>query len=72
MMSKMVAVNESMVVVTEKKSRVNPTISFRGRDLRKFSCSKGEVRIDRNITTEVKELARETTSMMVKNKKNGE
>jgi hypothetical protein len=29
------------------------------------------VRIDRNITTEVKELARETTSMTVKNKKKG-
>jgi hypothetical protein len=72
MMSRMVAENESMVVVTEKKSKVNPTMSFRGRDLKKFCCSKGDVRIDRNITTEVKELARETTSMTVKNKKKGE
>jgi hypothetical protein len=70
MMSRTVAVNESMVVITEMK-RKNPIMSLRGIDLRKFSCSKGEVRIDRNITTEDKELAMEATSMMVKAKKMG-
>jgi hypothetical protein len=71
-MRKIVAAKESMVVVTEKKSNVKPILSFRGRDLWKFSYSKGDERIERNITTEVKEHARETTSMTVKNKKNGE
>ena len=71
-MRKIVAAKESMVVVTEKKSNVKPIPSFRGRDLWKFSYSKGDERIERNVTTEVKEHARETTSMTVKNKKNGE
>ena len=71
-MSKIVAAKLSMVVVTEKKSNVNPNVSFRGSDIRKFSYSNGEERIERNMTTEVKELARERTSMIVKKRKNGE
>ena len=66
------AAKESMVVVTEKKSNVKPIISFRGRDVLKFSYSNGDERMERNMTTEVKEHARETTSMMVKRTKNGE
>jgi hypothetical protein len=67
-----VAAKESIVVVTEKNSNEKPIISFRGRDLRKYSCSNGDERIDRNMTTEVKELAREILSMTVKNEKNGD
>ncbi len=44
-----------MVAVTEKKSMEKLIISFPRRDLRKSSSSKGDVRIDRNVTTEVKD-----------------
>ena len=40
-----------MVVVTEKKSNVKPITSFRGRAVRN-----GDERIERNMTTEVKEM----------------
>ena len=60
-----------MVVVTEKKSNVKPILSFQGRDVWKFSYSSGDERMERNVTTEDKEHARETTSMMVKRTKNG-
>ena len=43
-----------MVVVTEKNSNVKPITNFRGRDVRKFSYSDGDERIERNMTTEVK------------------
>jgi hypothetical protein len=46
-----VAAKESMVVVMERKSKVKPIMSFRGRDLRKSSCLHGDVRMERNMTT---------------------
>ena len=71
-MRKTLVAKLSMAVVTERKSNAYPNLSVRGSDIRKFSYSNGEERIERNITTEVKELARERTSMIVKNRKNGE
>jgi hypothetical protein len=69
MMSTIVAAKASMVTATEKKRKVKPIMSFRGSAWRKSWRSKGEVRIERNMTTEVNELARERTSMQVKIRK---
>ena len=55
-----------MVVDTEKKRKMKPSESFRGRVRRKSSISREDVRTERKITTEVKELARPATSMIVK------
>jgi hypothetical protein len=49
----------------EKNKNAKPAISFLGRDLLKSHNSQGDVRIERNITTEANELARATTSMTV-------
>ena len=63
------APKDSMVVITEKKRKVKPKRSFRGREKRNSFRSKGEVNKDRNTTSEVKELAKERTSEIVKTRK---
>lgn len=65
-MRKIVAPKEIMVVITDMKSNEKPTASFRGRAVRKSSYSKGDERIERNVTTDVKEHARAVTSVTVK------
>ena len=66
-MTRKIAVpKEIMVVITDMKSNEKPTASFRGRDLRKSPYSKGDERIERNVTRDVKEHARAVTSMTVK------
>ena len=66
---KIVAPKDSMVVNTEKKRKEKPTTSFRGREMWKSCSSNGEVSKERNTTSEVKELAKETTSETVKIRK---
>ena len=58
-----------MVTATEKKRKVKARMNFRGREWLKSLSSNGEVRMERNITTEVNELARERTSITVKTKR---
>lgn len=66
-MTRKIAVpKEIMVVITDMKSNEKPTASFRGRDLRKSPYSKGDERIERNVTRDVKEHARAITSVKVK------
>lgn len=59
----------SMVTATEKKRKVKPRMSFRGRECRKSWSSNGDVRIERNMTSDVSELARDRASVMMKTKK---
>ena len=66
---KIVAPKDSMVVNTEKKRKEKPTTSFRGREMWNSCSSNGEVSKERNTTSEVKELAKETTSETVKIRK---
>ena len=66
---KIVAPNDIIVVNTEKKRKKRPTISFRGSEVWNSCSSNGEVNKERNITSEVKELAKETTSVTVKIRK---
>ncbi|KAI4353996.1 hypothetical protein L6164_002905 [Bauhinia variegata] len=70
--SRMVALNASIVVINEMNRKPNPTDNFLGRELRKSCISNGDVRMERNITTEASELARATTSMIVKKRNIGE
>jgi hypothetical protein len=65
MFTNIVALNTNTVVAMEKNKNAKPAISFLGRDLLKSHNSQGDVRIERNITTEANELARATTSMTV-------
>ena len=71
MMRTIVDVNASMVVATDMKSKAKPNVSLRGSETRKLSSSKGDVTMERNITTAVKEQDKETTSITVKNMKKG-
>ena len=66
---KIVAPKDIMLVTTEKKRKKRPKISFRGREVRNSGSSNGEVNKERNNTSEVKELAKETTSVTVKTRK---
>jgi hypothetical protein len=66
---KIVAPKDIMVVITAKKRKVKPKISFRGREMWKSCSSKGEVNKERKTTSEVKELAKERTSETVKARK---
>lgn len=69
-MTRYIAVpKEIMVVITDMKSNEKPTASFHGRVLRKSPYSKGDERIERNVTTDVKENARAITSVKVKSLK---
>jgi len=63
MFTKIVAVNTKIVVAMEKNKKAKPAISFLGKDLLKSHNSQGDVRIERNITTDANELASATTSM---------
>lgn len=65
MFTKIVALNTNMVVAIEKNKNAKPAISFLGKDLLKSHNSQGDVRIDRNMTTEANELASATTSITV-------
>lgn len=69
---KIVAVNATIVVATEKKSKKKPNVSFRGSEYSKSSNSKGDVRMERKITSEVNELHKEITSMTVKTRNKAE
>ena len=55
-----------MLVNTEKKSKMKPVVSLNGRLLKKSDDSRGEVRIDRNITMDDKDKDSEATSVTVK------
>ena len=69
-MTRKIAVpKEIMVVITDMKSNEKPTASFCGRDLQKSPYSKGDERIERNVTRDVKEHARAITSVKVKSLK---
>ena len=72
MMRTIVDVNVNMVAATEMKSNMKPNVSFLGSEARKSSSSKGDVRMERNVTTEVKEQVKERTSRAVKDMKRGE
>ena len=69
MVSKMVALNAGIVHTNKKNNNANPRLSFLGRDLQKSHNSDGDVRIERNITTEANELTSATTSVTVKKEK---
>ena len=71
MLIKTVALKDSIVVAMEKNKKAKPAISFLGRELRKSHISQDDVSIERNITTEANELAREITSMTVNTKNIG-
>ena len=72
MMRIIVEVNVSMVVNTDMKSMAKPSVNLRGSETWKFSRSKGDVTMERNITRAVKEHDKETTSVRVKDMKKGE
>ncbi|KAH7569419.1 hypothetical protein JRO89_XS06G0158400 [Xanthoceras sorbifolium] len=69
MMRITVEVNASMVVATDMKSKAKPSVSILGSKRWKSSSSKDDVRMERNITTAVKEEDNEMTSEMLKNRK---
>ena len=66
-----VAAKATIIIETDRIKSVNPSMTFRGRDCLKSSIRKDEVRIERNVMTEVKAKMRESTSVMVKITKNG-
>ena len=65
MLIRTVTCKDSIVVAKEKNSKAKPAISFRASELRKSHISHGDVRIERNITTEANEVVTEETSMTV-------
>lgn len=71
MVRMIVAANVSIIVAMERKRKVKPSVSFHGSDSQKSCSWNGDVRMDRNITTAVNELARDITSVTVNTKKKG-
>ena len=70
-MRTIVAEKAIIVAATERKRKVNASVNFLGRDLWKSWSRNGEVRMEMNMTTEVRELTSERTSMNVKTMKKG-
>jgi hypothetical protein len=70
-MRRIVAANDIIIIDTERNRNVKPSISLLGRECLKSIIRNGDVRIERNITTDVKAQARESTSVAVKTKKKG-
>lgn len=66
-----VEVKARLVTATEKKREVKPRVSFRGREWRKSSSSYGEERMERNMASDISELAMERASVMMKTTKKG-
>ena len=64
-----VAENDIIIIETERKRNVKPSMSLLGSECLKSSNRNGAVRIERNITTEVKAQVSESTSVAVKTTK---
>jgi hypothetical protein len=70
-MRRTVAANDTIIMDTEKNKNENPSINLLGRECLKSASRNGDVRIERNITTDVKANERDNTSVTVKTTKKG-
>lgn len=63
---KKLELNATIMVTIEMKSDARPSINFLGNDSKKSPSAYREVRMDRNMRTEVEENIKETASEMTK------
>ena len=66
-----VAANESIIIATETRRSDTPSISFCGRDDLKSCNWNDDVKIDKNVITDVRVNVRERTSLIVNMTKKG-